>query len=105
MKNLTSLLLSLMILLTVAIIPTTAYAEKGSVSDSYTWELSDGVLTIAKGKNQSGTILGGWYENYPWYQEKDTITSIIIKEGIRSRLYEAIELATNKASEVNIIIV
>ncbi len=84
MKNLTSLLLSLMILLTVAIIPTTAYAEKGSVSDSYTWELSDGVLTIAKGKNQSGTILGGWYENYPWYQEKDTITSIIIKEGIKN---------------------
>lgn len=54
-------------------------AESGTCGQNLTWNLSNGVLTI------SGT--GAMYDydsNSPWYNQRESITSIIINNGVTS---------------------
>lgn len=70
----------LLMLLCAAMLPTMAWAEGGQCNETVNWDLTDGVLTI------SGT---GEMPNYatvgntsPWFKSRQTITKIIVEEGI-----------------------
>jgi hypothetical protein len=59
----------------------TMFAQSGTCGDNLTWNLTDGVLTI------SGT---GAMENYssnsnwPWYSYRESITSVVVEDGVTS---------------------
>ena len=67
----------------------TASAESGTCGDNLTWDLTDGVLTISgTGEMTNFTYyfndLYDYYVNAPWYSFRESITTLIIEDGISS---------------------
>ena len=52
----------------------------GTCGDNLTWTLKDGILTIS-GK---GDMTDYSYSNSPWYIYKDSITNVVIEDGVTS---------------------
>ncbi|MBO5059790.1 MAG: leucine-rich repeat protein [Clostridia bacterium] len=69
-----------------------------SAEENYTWEIDEyGTLTISG----TGEISFGWEGNQPWADVRDTITSIVVNEGITSIGQSAFH-ATKYATSISI---
>ena len=79
-----SFVLSMVLVLTGMTVPVKtvqATETTGECGEKLTWTLADGVLTIAG--TGAMTDYGG-STKFPWYDSKDNITSVEIKEGVTS---------------------
>ncbi len=77
-KTLAIVLSIIMIVSTVPVVLAGATVAEGTAGEGITWVLdSDGTLTISG----TGAISTSWYEP-PWEEYNDSITSIVVEEGI-----------------------
>ncbi len=79
MKKFLSIMLAIfMIVSTVPMVLASAAVAEGTAGEGITWVLdSDGTLTVSG----TGAISTSWYEP-PWEEYNDSITSIVVEEGI-----------------------
>lgn len=74
--------LFLALVMCLVLVPTAALAAEetsGTCGDNVTWSLQNGVLTI------SGTgQMENFYNSDAWHDQRDTITSLVISEGVTS---------------------
>ncbi|MBQ2541095.1 MAG: leucine-rich repeat domain-containing protein, partial [Paludibacteraceae bacterium] len=59
----------------------TLFAESGTCGENLTWDLTGGVLTISG----TGTMTDYTYSDHaPWYDNRSSITSVTIENGVTS---------------------
>ncbi len=76
MKKTLSLVLSLMMILsTLTALPFTSQAAIGGICDNFSWKIVSGELTISP--NGEGIV-----DEYPWESYKNSITDVVINDGI-----------------------
>lgn len=57
----------------------TLFAVNGTCGANLTWDLTDGVLTIGGSGDMTNW---DWEEAVPWYSYRESITSVIIEDGV-----------------------
>ena len=73
----------------------TLFAVNGKCGDNLTWDLTDGVLTISGSGDMAHWE---WEEAVPWYSYHESITSVIIGDGVTSIGYIAFYNCTGLTS-------
>ena len=73
----------------------TLFAVNGKCGDNLTWDLTDGVLTISGSGDMAHWE---WEEAVPWYSYHESITSVIIGDGVTSIGYLAFYQCTGLTS-------
>lgn len=84
MKKLISLILSLVIMFGIIAAAPFSASAASSASGSFaniTYDITDGVLTIT-GSGATGNV--GYDDSKPWSEYRDSITKIVVSEGITS---------------------
>ena len=70
----------------------TLFAESGECGENLTWDLTDGVLTISG----NGEMYVFYSESdVPWYSQRESITSVIIQDGVTETGYHVFEGCTS----------
>ncbi len=82
MKRITSIIIAVMIILTAlsTVCLPTAFAAN-YCGENVTWSLTDGVLTISGSGDMTEYR---HFSNTPWYRQKDTITEVVVENGVTS---------------------
>ena len=73
----------------------TLFAVNGTCGANLTWDLTDGVLTIS---GSGDMTTWEWEEEIPWYSYHESITSVIIGDGVTSIGYLAFYNCTGLTS-------
>ena len=74
----------LFIVATLLLCSTTVKGEGGTTDDGLSWDLTDGVLTISGtgAMRDYATSTWGGGKQSPWYTFKESVTKIIVNEGV-----------------------
>ncbi len=65
----------------VVLPPAVSAAESGTCGENVTWTLEDGVLTISGTGNM---VNYSDYDERPWYSNRESITDVVIEDGVTS---------------------